>query len=222
MELLEAVKQRHSVRAYTDEPLSAEIKAQLQAEVDKCNALGNYHIQLVTDEPNAFTGFLAHYGKFENVKNYIALVGNSSDDLDEKLGFLGERLVIYAQTLGLNTCWVYLTYNKKKANISVLEGEEVVCVIALGYGKTSGISHKNKPVSKLSDLSEGDPDWYKNGVECALCAPTAINEQKFFIKRSGNEVSITATGGGRLGNIDLGIVKYDFSVGAGDNFVWAK
>ena len=222
MELKEAVMQRHSVRQYLDKKLPEEIVEKLKKEVAACNA-GGYNIQLVTDEPNAFNSFLAHYGRFENVSNYIARVGKKSDDLYENLGYLGERLVIFAQSLGLNTCWVALTFSKRKAAITVNEGEKLVCVISLGYGKTQGTAHKNKPLEKFYTARADDPEWFKAGVEGALCAPTAVNQQKFFIERSGNEVNITATGGGNLGKTDLGIVKYDFETCAGkENFVWKK
>ena len=221
-ELIKAIKERHSVRSYTEKAIPEDIKQKLIAEVAACNAEGGYNIQLITDEPEAFTGFLAHYGKFLNVRNYIALVGKDSYDLDEKLGFLGERLVIFAQSLGLNTCWVALTFSRKKAKINISGGERLVCVISLGYGLTPGTPHKNRPIEKLCDGLDGAPEWYKTGVECAMNAPTAVNQQKFFISRNGNAVNIVATGGGRMGRVDLGIVKYNFSVGAGDNFVWEE
>ena len=46
---------------------------------------------------------MAHYGKFENVKNYIAIVGNKNDQ--EKAGYYGEKIVLKCPELGLNTCW---------------------------------------------------------------------------------------------------------------------
>ena len=31
------------------------------------------------------------------------------------------------------------------------------------------------------------PDWFREGVVAALLAPTAVNQQKFFISRDGDE-----------------------------------
>lgn len=76
---------------------------------------GKMRIQLVTDEPEAFRGFLARRGHFVGVRNYIAFVGQKDDTLDERTGYYGERLVLLAQQLGLNTCWVAATYRKKNA-----------------------------------------------------------------------------------------------------------
>ena len=81
-------------------------------------------------------GRLAHYGKFDNVQHFIALIGPKSADLDERIGYYGERLVLLAQTLGLNTCWVALTFSKgaSKNHCQIAKNERLVCVLALGHG----------------------------------------------------------------------------------------
>ena len=104
MTLLEAMQTRHSVRSYKNIPLKPEDILTLQKEIDACNEEDGLHIQLVTNEPKAFDSFMAHYGKFSGVQNYIALIGKKSAGLEERLGYYGERLVLLAQTLGLNTC----------------------------------------------------------------------------------------------------------------------
>ena len=114
MELLEAIRCRHSVRQYTDRPLPREIIQKLETEIAACNAESGLHIRLVTDEPDAFQGVLAHYGKFSGVRNYLALIGPKGPELDEKLGYYGARLTLKAVQLGLDTCWVALTFRKGK------------------------------------------------------------------------------------------------------------
>ena len=136
MDLMEAMRARHSVRSYQDKPIEEEKITAIQREIDLCNREGNLHIQLVTDEPKAFDGFMAHYGKFSRVKNYLAMIGPKSDDLEEKAGYYGERLVLLAQSLGLNTCWVALTFSKGKVPTKAGKDEKLVCVISLGYGET--------------------------------------------------------------------------------------
>ena len=101
MELLEAIRCRHSVRQYTDRPLPREIIQELETEIAACNAESGLHIRLVTDEPDAFQGVLAHYGKFSGVRNYLALIGPKGPELDEKLGYYGARLTLKAVQLGL-------------------------------------------------------------------------------------------------------------------------
>ena len=221
MDIYEAIKSRHSVRSYTGQKIEDDVLKELCAEISRCNEESGLHIQLVVNEPNAFGGFLAHYGKFVNVNNYIALVGKKGDDLDEKIGYYGEKIVLKAAMLGLNTCWVALTFRKGKCAYEVAQDEVLRCVISIGYGETTGVPHKSKPLEKLCKTDGEMPGWFRTGMEAALLAPTAVNQQKFLFTLSGNTVSARATGG-FYSKIDLGIVKYHFEIGAGaDNFRWA-
>lgn len=221
MDLTEAMKARHSVRQYQNKPLDTETVKALQAEIQKCNQESGLHIQLVKNEPKAFDGFMAHYGKFRGVTNYIAMIGKKGG-LDEKCGYYGERLVLLAQQLGLNTCWVAMTYSKIKTAFVIDEGEKLYIVIALGYGETQGVAHTSKAISDVAKTEGEMPEWFRKGMEAALLAPTAMNQQKFQFTRNGTQVSAKA-GMGFYAKIDLGIVKYHFEVGAGeDNFQWAS
>lgn len=220
MNTLEAIQQRHSVRSYLEKAIPSNIIEQLEAEISKCNKKSGLHIQLITNEPNAFNSFLAHYGKFRGVTNYIALIGSKSKDLEEKAGYYGEHLVLKTQQLGLNTCWVALTFSKRKSKYTIHNGEKLVCVIALGYGETQGVPHKSKEMASLCDCPNPMPDWFQNGMKAALLAPTATNQQKFLFSCSGSTVTAKSTGG-FYSKVDLGIVKYHFEVGAGQkNFQW--
>lgn len=221
MDILQAIAARHSVRQYTDRPLPPEILAELRREIDACNREGGLHIQLVTEEPKAFSSFMAHYGSFRGVKNYLALVGPKSPELDEKCGYYGERLALLAQQLGLNTCWVAMTYGKVKTAFAVEPGEKLCLVVALGYGQSQGVPHKSKPAAAVMQTEGEPPAWFLRGVEAALLAPTAMNQQKFRLCLHGSTVEAKA-GLSPYAKVDLGIVKYHFEVAAGrDNFTWA-
>lgn len=217
----EAIENRHSVRSYQDKAIPAEIVAELEKEIAACNAEGGLHIQMVVNEKAAFDGFMSHYGKFSGVQNYIALIGEKSADLEEKLGYYGERIVLKAQRLGLNTCWVAMTVRKSvvKKNCALGHGEKLVCVLSLGYGTTQGVLHKSKEMDALCDVSE-KPVWFIQGMEAVRLAPTAMNQQKFLFSLDGNKVTIKSTGG-FYPQVNLGIVKYHFEIGAGkENFTW--
>ena len=224
MNLIEAIAARHSVRHYTDQAIEIEKIERLQQLVSEYNAQSGLHIQLITNEPRSFgESMLARYGKFSGVTNYFAMIGKrNSKSLDETVGFYGEKLVLEAQTMGLNTCWVGLSYKKIGSVLDISNDEKLVCLIALGYGATQGVDHKRKTPDKVSKTDiETAPQWYKQGVACALLAPTAINQQKFkFELKPGNKVKAKA-GIGPYSKVDLGIVKYHFEIGAGtENFQW--
>lgn len=221
MELMEAMQRRHAVRQYTDRPLPAEVLAELEREITACNAESGLHIQLAADEPEAFQGLMAHYGKFSGVRNYLAFIGPKGPALDEKVGYYGERLVLRAAQLGLDSCWVALTFRKGKCRCKVEPREKLVCVAALGYGVTQGAPHKSKPLEAVCRTEGAASDWFRSGAEAALLAPTATNQQKFLLtlERDGR-VKAEATGG-FYSKVDLGIVKYHFEIGAGrENFAW--
>lgn len=220
MDILQAMRERHSVRQYKKQPLGEDVISELQAEISECNRESGLHIQLVTNEPKAFDGFMAHYGKFSGVTNYIALIGKKDNSLEEKCGYYGERLALKVQQLGLNSCWVAMTYSKIKSAYSVASGEKLCIVIALGYGETQGVSHKIKAPVDVSETKGAAPDWFEQGIRAALRAPTAMNQQKFKFILNGNTVQAKA-GSGFYTKIDLGIAKYHFEIGAGkDNFEW--
>lgn len=221
MELMDAVRARHSVRAYTSKAIEGETAAALSSVISSCNAEGGLSFRLFLDEPVAFGGFMAKYGSFKNVKNYIAVVGKKGGGLDEKCGYYGEKAVLEAQRLGLNSCWVALSYSKGKCPVKLLDGEKFICVIALGYGENQGVQHRNKPMETLCAYEGEVPDWFLKGMEAAMLAPTAMNQQKFFISLRGNKVSIRAKAG-FYAKLDMGIVKYHFEIGAaGGDWEWA-
>lgn len=220
MDILEAIQTRHSVRRYTDTPITPEHIEALEAEINRCNAESGLHIQLVLNETKAFGNIFAHYGLFHGVTDYIALVGKDNNELDEKCGWYGEHLVLKAQQLGLNTCWVGGSYRKVKSAFKVNEGEKLCLVIAIGYGKNQGHPRRSKSFEDVTDVQGEVPEWFKRGVEAALLAPTAINQQKFKFSLNGNMVTAKA-GKGPFSMVDLGIVKYHFEAGTGkDNFIW--
>lgn len=230
MTLLEAIQSRHSVRKYKDIPVPEEILSALKAKIEELNTEGSLNIQMVNDEPKAFSGFKS-YGTFSGVKNYFVMAGKKSDTLEENIGYYGEQLVLLAQTLGLNTCWVGLTYSKIPGTYELEEDEKIVCYIAFGYGESQGGGHKIKSPKEVSNASDLTPGWFIKGVEAALLAPTAVNQQKFRFeylgrKGEGNFPMVSAKPSFSMvgySKTDLGIAKLHFEIGAGkENFEWEK
>ena len=212
------MQERHSVRRYTDRRIEGDVLKSLQDKIDSVNAESGLRIRLVMDEPTSFSGLMTKMTGFRNAVNYIAMIGPKSDDLAKIVGYYGEDLVLYAQSLGLNTCWAMM--NGKKA-CRVEKDEDYVIGIAVGYGEDQGVPHKNRPVKDVADI-EGRPEWFVKGVEAAMLAPTGMNAQKFRLDLADGKVILT---GGRstLKQIDLGIVRFHFECGAGkENYQWSE
>ena len=223
------IEARHSVRSYTNEPVSDADVAVLREEIARCEEESGLHIKLVLDDPEPFNSALAHYGKFSNVRNYLVIAGPASADLNERCGYYGERLVLFAQEQGLNTCWVALTFKKRYVRKLLVPGDKLGVVIAIGYGTTQGKSRKSKTPGDVSSVPNGAerPDWFERGVEAALLAPTALNQQSFEIRLEegaspeGKPLVSLISKGGFYSDIDLGIVRLHFELGAGPScFEW--
>lgn len=215
MTLKEAMESRHSVRAYRCEPIPPELRERLDAFAGKLNEESGLHIAIVYDDAQGFDSRLAHYGSFRNVNNYIVLAGEKTGDFDYRCGYYGEKLVLYAQSLGLNTCWTALTFNRKRVRSLVAEGESLCMAIALGFGESQGRPHRSKSPDQVSDAEGETPDWYRAGIDAALLAPTAVNQQKFCFSLRRGEPTVRVRGLGSCTRVDLGIAALHFELGSG-------
>ena len=219
-DLMRLLSSRHSVRSYTDRHLEGEARAQIQREIDVCNEQFGLSMQLCLDNPQAFDGTLAHYGSFRDVRNHIALVGPKRPALDEDCGTAGGRVVLLAQSLGLNTCWVALTFRRRASAARIAPGERFVCCMAIGYGENDGASHSVKPIEKLARTGSNALDtmlaWFVSGLKAAQLAPTALNQQRFCFDLDEDRRAVQARTlpTPSCGHIDLGIARLHFELGA--------
>ena len=167
-----------SVRKYKDEPIPEDILATLLNKVWEINKEAVMLVQFVTDEPREFCRFKSAsrvfpYGVLTGARVYFIMARKKGDEVDEKIGYYGERLVMRAQSLGLKICWVGLIYSNIPGAYELADDEKIACYISPGYGQTQGKSHKSKPVREISNASDLTPKWFNRGVEAALLATTA-------------------------------------------------
>lgn len=220
MTIKETIKERHTVRKYKNIPISSNLIELLNKRIAKNNEVYGLNMVLVTENSDGING-IAKLVLAKGVNNYIVLAGTDSPALDENLGYCGADIILYAQTLGLNTWWVGGMFNAKGAKKNIQESNvKINGIIAIGYGQTQGAQHKSKSAVEISQYNGIAPQWFIDGVDALLYAPTALNKQAYMVKGVGNKVSITCNNG-RFSGIDLGIGKYHFEVGAGkENFEW--
>lgn len=136
---------------------------------------------------------------------------------DEAIGYWGQKIVLAAQDMGLNTCWCALC-SRKKSRAVVAPGKKIRLIIAVGHGKTQGFSRKTKSVEALSSVECAKvPAWFAAAMEAAQLAPTAMNNQNFKITllSDGKTVRIDAPQSG-LNVIDEGIVRCNFEIAANE------
>lgn len=217
MTLKQAAEERHMVRKYTPQPLGDDVVSALGARVAELNARHGLDIRLVTGEDTAIWGVMKLVAK--NVRNYFVLAGDAAADLALRVGYASADLMLFAQTLGLNTWWVGGTFNRSVGHH--VPGKKVVGIVAVGYGAVQGEPHKSKLPDAVSSYRGVAPQWFAEGVRFALLAPTALNRQAFRLEGEDGKVKLVY-GNGPFDAVDAGIVKYHFELGAGhSSFEWA-
>lgn len=242
---VETIRERHSVREYDGKPLSrAEFDA-LGAVVEECARESGLDIQLVGDNPEVFN-VIARFVLIRGCRTHVAFVvddakagdatsganaatngateadcvemrGARRTAVDEAIGYSGQKIVLAAQNMGLNTCWCALC-SRKKSRAVVAPGKKIRLIIAVGHGKTQGFSRKTKSVEALSSVEcAKTPAWFAAAMEAAQLAPTAMNNQNFKITllSDGKTVRIDAPKSG-LNVIDEGIVRCNFEIAANE------
>lgn len=214
------IEKRHTVRKYLDKPLDMDLIGLLNNRIKQNNELYDLTFKLVTNNADGLSS-LARLMSNNSVQNYIILAGKDNSDLDKKIGYCGADLILYAQSLGLNTWWCGGMFNGKNA-LKHLDNKAVRVngVIAIGYGKTQGVPHKSKTADQVSHFKGDAPGWFKSGIKALLLAPSALNRQLYIVNGEGNKVSLKVKNG-TFSQVDLGIGKYFFELGAGkSNFEW--
>ncbi|MDE6762629.1 MAG: nitroreductase [Oscillospiraceae bacterium] len=219
MTLKEAAECRHTVRKYNDRKIPNEIADKLTERITAGNEKFGLDMKLITENTDAL-GAAVKLVLSKGVRNYIVLAGKNALNTEEKLGYCGADIMLFAQTLGLNSWWIGGTFSKNGVRKNAPEAEKITGIIAVGYGEVHGAPHKSKRPEDVSKYDGTEPEWFANGVKTALLAPTALNRQAFFIKGNGSKVSLSYKSG-VLSDTDMGIVKYHFEIGAGkENFEW--
>lgn len=211
---IETIKNRHSVRNYKPDKIVPDKVQQINEKIAELNAEGNLHFQLIEDVGKTYNKLVNRTMGLSSAPSVIACVGPDDDTVEQRIGYYGEKLVLFAQEIGLNTCWAGI-FNRNNIDAEIKDGERLVISIAIGYGKDSGKPRKSKTPEQVTEAKGEKPDWFVKGVEMALLAPTAINQQKFMIRLNEDETVDFIDKGGMFSQVDLGIVKCHFEIGAG-------
>lgn len=141
----------------------------------------------------------------------LKLVMNNSDGISS-----------LAKIMSNNTVQNYIILAGKECSSLDDKDVRVNGVIAIGYGKTQGVPHKSKTADQISHYQGVVPDWFNAGIKALLLAPSALNRQPYIVSGVGNKVSFKVKSG-TLSQVDLGIGKYFFELGAGkENFEWSS
>ena len=89
------IEKRHTVRKYLDQPLDMALVDLLNDRIKQNNELYNLTFKLVTNESDGLSS-LAKIMSNNTIQNYIVLAGKECPSLDEKIGYCGADLILYA------------------------------------------------------------------------------------------------------------------------------
>ena len=205
MDVLELMRLRHSVRSYKDVSVDSDTRAVIYEYVATLNKEYGTNVQAFFDDPDCFANASSQYGVFSGCKNYAVLVGKDA----KTCGYVGELIALKLQSMGLNTCFVALTYKRGavKSKVKLNGKEKIQCNLAFGYGVTGGFLRRSKTPAQVSVVEGEKPALFDKVVEACLLAPTAINQQKFAVVAKDGQIFIKKRGIGFYTDVDLGIVE---------------
>lgn len=224
----DSIEKRTSRRSYIDKEIGENDLNKIYFLIDSINKEYNLNIQFVKDGKKAFKGLGKTYGMLNGVKSFIALVGNKNiPNIESKMGYLGEALVLECTSLELGTCWVGGTYDKNYAekSIDIKDNEKLYCVITVGHVKDekglrekmlSSIGKKRKSFEEnLIAYNTSYPNWVECGINSVIKAPSALNKQPWQYEYKDGFIKAKAINLKHgYEKIDLGISMLHFQLGA--------
>jgi len=236
MNVLDAIEARVSRRVFLPTPIEPDKAERLMEMMVEINRERGLTFRYIENGGAAFEGLSRSYGMFRGVRAVLALAGKPDDpDLLEKCGYYGERIVLEATALGLGTCWVAGTFDRTHPELGVPDGDELACVIPVGYVPESkalreriihGLTHRKAAdagdegfeVDGLGEAPAELRDAIRAGVKAVTKAPSAKNGKPIAIEWREGALRLTVPDTYRMQWVDLGIAKYHFELAAGGSF----
>jgi nitroreductase len=231
--MIEAIETRCSCRQFKREMLTSEHAAKLQEFIRDMEIPFNHQCSLTYYVVPQDTNVVYFQGPLQ----FISLSSTRSPIEQAKLGFLGELLILYSESIGIRTCWMGHFRTKEVYDIVYRTSESdsdrlLFCIIVLGYipEKTGFLdrfsqkrmSKKNRSLDSFlhkESLTEF-PDFIRLSLELASRAPSAMNSRKWYylVKESDNHYSIELSK--PKGYQHLKWKHYDIDVGTAAAHLW--
>ena len=204
MNIAEMISRRRSVRAYRAEVIGNATLAALLTFMDNL-------VPLLPDVPVTGRIIPTDHGTYLQrwkTPHFIAIFSDGSDDGLMNAGFMYQQLDLYAQSLGLGTCWVGLgSLNDVEP---VPPGMKLAVMMAIGVPdgvpQRTASDFKRRAIKEIAD--QEDPR-----LEALRLAPSATNSQPWYVTHEGDTLhiwreelgAIRQRTHGRMNKIDMGI-----------------
>lgn len=216
-----SVGQRFSVRKYAGDP-SEEDWESLKQTAAMLSAKG---VRIALGQArDAFLPNFLWLGKVKGTGSFAALIADKQTQ-HTSIEYMGEAFILECAAMGLGTCWLGASYNKKNVQetisreIELLPGEKIVCIISVGQPNEKYTARPRKSLEELTGLQTAAlselPEWQQRALECARLAPSAVNAQpwKFYVDGDTLAIKNTSWNFG-FGMLDCGIAMLHMELGA--------
>lgn len=209
--ITEVIKSRISIRSYDGRSLEEKDKDKLLSFISNLKGPFDAKVRLNLIDSSAVQKDsnikLGTYGMIRGASTFIASVVDEGKMNLEELGYELEKLVLYATSLGLGTCWLGGTFKKGEfaKAMKLKEGELLPIVSPVGYpseGKnlfaslvrTVAGSKNRKSFDEIffngdfqKGLSKEDAGTFSTALEMVRLAPSASNKQPWRIVKDNDD-----------------------------------
>lgn len=202
---------RYTVRRFDGTQLESHYQEVIQSLIESINDLGWVQFRYVY-EPGGLDPKMIAYGDFSGVTNYIMLMAKPDEGSDFRVGYYGEYLATNIEQLGLKTGWISIERTMREPWLTA--------ILAVGISNEVSEPHLSRPKESLVEGSD-HPDWFWEGVQEAMRAPTYLNQQRFILREQDGIVDIEPKWV-QAAKIDAGIVAFHFEKGCPQEVKWAS
>lgn len=223
MNIIEAMKERRSVRSYNRQSLSPSLRDDLLAAVDAIyNPFGtDYTVKL--QQFDMAEGFRpSTYGVIRGANDFFTLGIADGDRAALAAGFGFEQVVLKAWQTGLGTCWIAATFKGTdfEKGQTWPEGQRLRIICPVGYPESKSFLEKMTRMALRSDkrkpfvdlFFDGDvntpasPDGrYGEALEMLRLAPSSTNSQPWRVLIDGDTVHFYYVAKSPASVLDCGI-----------------
>ena len=234
--VMETIRKRRSVRTYAPEPLREQDLEKLTAYAKTLqNPFGIPVTVHVLETGVASAKKLGTYGVIKGTKTFLGVTVPKGALSLEAVGYNFEQLVLYAAHLGVGTCWLAGTFDRKAFTVAMNVGEDewMPAVSPIGYPAEkrafseslmrSGLkADQRKDWADLffdgdfrTPLSRAAAGDYAQPLEMLRLAPSATNAQPWRVLRQGGAFHFFAKVTEGQGEVDPpNIQRVDVGIGA--------
>ncbi len=223
MTIIEAIKERRSVRSYDGNALTVQQKSALTEAIDRSYSPFGGRLTIRLKEFDLREGYRpGTYGMIKGAVDYF-LLGMGDDEASAlTAGFQFEQVVLAATRLGLGTCWIAATFRGSDFDRGEIwpDGEElrIVCPVGTPLGpsfkdrviRLSLGSRKRLPMDSLffyGDFKHPLPEGnrFRVPLEMLRLAPSSTNSQPWRALVDGDKVHFYYKPKSKASVLDCGI-----------------